>query len=151
MRATSSAINSSSDFVGMNNATGNMTSGSLEGIMIWIIIAAIIAVIGGIVLYFTFLARKNDGKFKGFLGWVYDFFSFKKFTIETILRLTYLILAIFITLASFASISTSPLAFLLIIILGNFVLRIVYEFSLIMLIICRNTTEINNKLNKKDE
>ena len=41
-------------------------------------------------------------------------------------------------------------AFFLALILGNLVLRIIYEFSLIMLVICRNTIEINNKLNKKD-
>ena len=123
---------------------------SMEGSIAWIVIAAVIAVIGALILYFTFLSKRNDGKFKGFLGWTYEFLNFKKFTIEAILKITYLMLTIFITLASFALISTSVGAFFLALILGNLVLRIIYEFSLIMLVICRNTIEINNKLNKKD-
>ena len=123
---------------------------SMEGSVTWIIIAAVIAVVGALILYFTFLSKRNDGKFKGFLGWTYEFLNFKKFTIEAILKITYLMLTIFITLSSFALISTSVGAFFLALILGNLVLRIIYEFSLIMLVICRNTIEINNKLNKKD-
>lgn len=120
------------------------------GNFVWLIIAAVLAVVGGLVLYFTFLSKKNEGKFTGFLGWMYEFLNFKKMTLEAILKVTYLMLAIYITLGSFASIGTSFLAFLLTLVLGNLILRIVYEFSLILLVICRNTTDINNKLNKKD-
>jgi len=127
---------------------GQLGGGSIEIMGVWLVIAAVIAVVGGIVLYFTFLSRKNDGRFKGFVGWIYDFLSFKKLTIENILKLTYLILAIFTTLGSFASIPTSFVLFLVILILGNLVLRILYEVSLVLLVICRNTTEINTKLNK---
>ena len=45
---------------------------------IWTIVSVILAIIGGIVLYFTFLSKKNEGKFTGFLGWLYDFLTFKK-------------------------------------------------------------------------
>jgi len=124
--------------------------GGLPGEIIWIIIAAVIAVIGGLVLYFTFLSKRNEERFKGFWKWTYDFLNFKKFTIEAILKITYLMLTLFITLGSFAIIPSSPLGFLAALILGNLILRIIYEFSLVMLIICRNTTEINSKLNKKD-
>ena len=43
--------------------------------------------------------KKNEGKFTGFLGWMYDFLTFKKMVIENILKILYLILAEFITLA----------------------------------------------------
>lgn len=145
MMPTESMYATGSDFGG----TSNMAS--IPGsVILWIVIAAV-SLIGGIVLYFTFLAKRNEGKFKGFLGWVYEFFNFKKFTIEAILKITYLILAIFITLSSFTIIPSSPVGFLLMLILGNLVLRLAYEFSLVMLVICRNTIEINNKLTKKDE
>lgn len=122
----------------------------LENAIAWIVIAAI-AIIGGLVLYFTFLSKRNEGKFKGFLGWAYEFFNFKKFTIEAILKITYLILAIFTTLFSFTMIASSPVGFLAILVLGNLVLRIFYESTLVILVICRNTTEINNKLTKKED
>lgn len=117
---------------------------------VWIIISAVIAVIGGIVLYFTFLARKNEGKFTGFLGWMYDFLTFKKMVIENILKIIYLIVASFITLASFAIISRSFLSFILVLVIGNLVTRIMYELFLVVLIICRNTTDISKKLDKKE-
>ena len=113
---------------------------------IWLIISAVLAVVGGIVLYFTFLKKSNDGKFSGFLGWMYDFLTFKKMLIENLLKVLYLIIAAFITLSSFAIIGESFLAFLISIIGGNLVARIVYEFLLVALVICRNTTDINDKL-----
>ena len=150
---TSASVLDASSMSGASQITGGGSMpgmGSMPGEIIWIIIAAVIAVIGGLILYFTFLAKRNEGRFKGFWGWTYDFLNFKKLTIEAILKVTYLMLTIFITLGSFAIIPSSPLGFLGALILGNLVLRIIYEFSLVMLIICRNTTEINTKLNKKD-
>lgn len=118
--------------------------------MIWIVISAILAVIGGIVLYFTFLSKKNEGKFTGFLGWMYDFLTFKKMMIENLLKILYLIAALFITLGSFALISTSFIAFLMTLVFGNIVARVVYELFLVTLVICRNTTDINKKLGNKE-
>lgn len=123
--------------------------GSSADAGIWTIISAVVAVIGGIILYFTFLKKSNEGKFKGFAGWMYEFLSFKKMLIENILKILYLICALFITLVSFATIGESFLGFVVILLGGNLLVRIVYEFSLVMLVICRNTTDINNKLGKK--
>ena len=117
---------------------------------IWLIVSIILAVVGGILIYFLFLSKKNEGKFKGFVGWLYDFLSFKKMFMEALLKITYLIVALYITLSSFALIGTSFIGFLAMLIIGNVVARLVYEFSLLLLVICRNTTEINKKLSKKD-
>ena len=126
------------------------SSGISAGNSVWVIIAAVLAVVGGIVVYFTFLSKKNEGKFTGFLGWLYDFLTFKKMVIENILKILYLIIAAFITLSSFALISSSFLAFLAYLLLGNLLVRIIYELFLVVLIICRNTTEINKKMGKSE-
>lgn len=68
--------------------------------------------------------------------------------IEPILKVTYLILAIFITLVSLGLIGKSFVGFILTLTLGNIVLRIIYEASLILLMIWKNTTEINKKMKK---
>ena len=115
---------------------------------IWTIVSVILAIIGGIVLYFTFLSKKNEGKFTGFLGWLYDFLTFKKMMIENVLKILYIIVALFVTLSSFGLISISFLAFLLTLVIGNVLTRVIYELLLVTLLICKNTTEINNKLNK---
>lgn len=122
----------------------------MNGLVIWLIIAAVLAVVGGITLYFTFLKSSNNTKFKGFLSWLYDFLTFKKMLIETLLKIVYLISAIFITLGSFGFIGQSFLAFIGTLILGNLSIRLIYEFLLVQLVICRNTTEINTKMTQKE-
>ena len=113
-----------------------------------------LAIIAGFLLFFWFLSKKNEKKFTGFWGWMYEFLNFEKMLAENILRVTYLILASFITLLSFGyllfteggSIGERLIIFLQILVFGNALIRVTYEFLLIMLIICRNTTEINNKM-----
>lgn len=115
-----------------------------------------LAVIAGFLLFFLFLSKKNQKKFTGFLGWMYEFLNFEKMLAESILRVTYLILASFITLLSFGyllfteggSIGERLILFLEILVFGNAFIRVMYEFLLITLIICRNTTEINSKMGK---
>ena len=126
---------------------------SMIGSSVWLIIALVLAIVGGILVYFLFLSKKNEGKFKGFLGWLYDFLSFKKMFLEALLKITYLILAIYVTLSSFALIGTNFFIFLLVLILGNVLVRVIYEFSLILLVICRNTTDIakNTKIKSEDK
>ena len=80
--------------------------------LVWLIVSLVAALVGGIVLYFTVFANKNEGKYKGFMAWLYDFVKFKKLYITTVLKVTYMVLAIFLTLYSFALIGTSFLLFL---------------------------------------
>ena len=133
---------SSKSLLSMSSAVGNT---------VWIILSLILAIVGGILVYFLFLNKKNEGKFSGFLGWLYDILSFKKMFLEALLKVTYLIVAIYITLSSFALIGDSFLGFLLQLTLGNIVARVIYEFSLILLVICRNTTEIAKNTKKVEE
>ena len=127
------------------------TLNSAIGNSVWLIVSLILAIIGGILVYFLFLSKKNEGKFTGFLGWMYDFLSFKKMFLETLLKITYLIFAIYVTLSSFAIIGVNFLGFLITLVVGNLVVRIAYEFSLILLVICRNTSEIARNTKKIDD
>ncbi len=120
--------------------------GQTSNSLTWMIIALILAIAGGILVYFLFLKKDNGNKFTGFLKYLYEFLSFKKMWLESILKISYLILAIYISLMSFELIGTSFLGFILTLVFGNIVLRVVYELSLLLLTICRNTTEINKKL-----
>ena len=62
-----------------------------------------------------------------------------------LLKVFYLIGAIFITLGSVAYIGTSALAFFGMLILGNLVLRVIYEGSLLVILIYKNVKELNEK------
>ncbi len=122
------------------------SSNSLVGAGIWIVISAVIAIMGGLVVYFMFLTKENDEKLEGTAKWFYDFLCFKKLVAEVLLRIIYIITAIFITLSSFAYISVSFIGFLVYLVFGNLFARIGFEFALTILLICKNTTEINSKL-----
>ncbi len=81
--------------------------GQTSNSLTWMIIALILAIAGGILVYFLFLKKDNENKFTGFLKYLYEFLSFKKMWLESILKISYLILAIYISLMSFELIGTS--------------------------------------------
>ena len=126
----------------LNSAIGNSA---------WVLVSLVLAIVGGILVYFLFLSKKNEGKFTGFVAWLYDFLSFKKMFLENLLKITYLIVAFYVTLSSFALIGTNFLVFLSTLLVGNLIVRIIYEFSLILLVICRNTTEIAKNTKKSND
>ena len=109
---------------------------------VWMIVSFVLAIVGGIVAYFLFTSKKNNGEYKGFVAWLHSFLRFDKMMIEALLKIVYLVLTIFITLSSFGFISTSFLTFLLYLIVGNLVLRMVFELSILGIQLWKNTTEI---------
>ena len=126
-------------------------SGGVDGT--WMIISLVLAIVGGIVAYIMFIAKKNKGEYTGFVAWLHDFLNFKKYLIELILKVTYAIFAIYITLSSFSFISVSIAYFFLYLVFGNVLLRLLYELIMFIITIVNNTTEINKKLgnSKKEE
>lgn len=118
---------------------------------VWTIVSFLVAICGGIVLYFTFLNPKNAENYTGATKKLYDFLSFQTMTLEAVLKICYLVVAIFITISSFSLISTSFVAFLLMLFLGNVIARIVFEGSLLILMMYRKLCEINSKMNPVKE
>ena len=109
---------------------------------VWLIIAFVLSIIGGLVIYFTFMKEKNRGRFTGFAKWLYEFLHFRKITLEVVIKVTYVIFALMVTLGSFAVIGQNFVAFLLILVFGNIFLRISYEFAMLTIGIWRNTKDI---------
>ena len=126
------------------------TTNALAGAGIWMIIAAIISVVGGILVYFLFVKAKDEPKGK-FLKWLKDFLSFKVMWIEPILKVVYYIATIFIILNSFSFLSLGGygvLTWLLTLILGPVLLRVAYEATMMFIMIWRNTRDIAEKAKK---
>lgn len=126
----------------------NTPASSIAKSSIWLIIALVLAIVGGIVAYFLFAKKENKGEYTGFVAWLHDFVNFKKFFVEDILKIMYLISTIYVTLASFNFIGSNFAAFFLILVLGNVGVRIGYEFVLMTLTLVTNTTSIDRKLTK---
>ena len=113
---------------------------ALAGSAIWGIIASVLAVIGGILVYFLFIKKDNKGLSKKLVT-LKELLDFRIMIIEPILKVLYLIGTIYVILVSFSFISVSFLLFLVILILGPIVIRLVYEGFLIMIMIWKNTKE----------
>ena len=114
------------------------------------VILFLIALVGGICAYLMFVKSDEEPKDPRLLK-LKEFLSFKKMIIEGLLKATYIIFALFITLYSFQiMVGTSFITGLMLLILLNIMLRIGYEASLIVLLIWRNTSDINKKLGKSD-
>lgn len=117
----------------------------------WLIVSAVLALIGGIVAYVLFINKKNNGEFKGFLEWLHDFLNFKKYFVEIILKVSYVIMLIYVTLGSFSLIGQDVTSFFVCIIFGNIGVRLVYELLMMTVTLVNNTTEINKKLKKDNK
>ena len=127
------------------------TTSAGSGFGVWSIVSLILAIIGGIVLYFLFTSKKNKGEYKGFLAWLHSFLRFDKMMIEALVKILYLIMAIFITLGSFELIGSSFLLFILTLTLGNVFIRLIFEACIFNIQIWKNTTEIKESLEKKSK
>lgn len=123
--------------------------GSFGGV--WTIIAAVLAIIGGILLYYLFVKAKDNPKGK-FLKWLKDFLSFKIMWIEPILKIVYYIGTIFVMLYSFSFLQlggNGVIMWLITLILGPIFIRLIYEISMMFIMIWRNTRDIAENTKKK--
>ena len=123
-----------------------VSSNSTTSAGVWTIVSLLVALCAAIVLYFTFLNKNNAKNYQGFTKKLYDFLSFSTLSLEAILKICYLVIAIFITITSFSYISTSIIAFLLYLIIGNVVVRIIFESALLIIMMYHKLNEINEKM-----
>ena len=124
---------------------------TVEGIGIWAVIAFILAIIGAVLVYFLFVKAKDAPKGK-FLKWLKEFLSFRVMWIEAILKVTYYFATIFVILISFSYLALGGygvLYFFLSLILGPVLVRLVYEASIMFVMIWRNTKDIAEHTTKK--
>ena len=110
---------------------------------IWMGVAGIAALIGGILVYFLFVKSSNEPK-SGFLKWLKDFLSFKIMWIEPVLKMVYYMATIFTIIFSFSFLSAGGLGVLLwlgCLICGPIAIRIGYELTMMFVMIWKNTRD----------
>lgn len=133
------------------NALYSAAGGASEGFTIWVGVATLLAVVGGILLYFLFVRNKTNPKGK-FTKWLKDFLSFKIMWLEPILKCAYYIVTILVILVSFGFLSyggVGVLMFIITLILGPILVRLGYEFTMMFVMIWRNTRDIAENTKKK--
>lgn len=111
--------------------------------------AVIIALVLGIVLFFTFLKKNNEGKYSGVKGKFYNAMTFNRFYAENIIKFIYVILACVLTMVGLVQIVIgSFIAGIVTLVLGNVILRISIELLLMFIILCKKTVSMDRRLSK---
>ena len=124
------------------------TVNKVAGTAVWTVIAFIIAIAAGIMIYFMFV--KDNKPVSEKLQKLKDLLDFKTMLIEPILKIVYIIATVFIILFSFGLISLNFVSFLMVLILGPIAIRIIYELMMINIMIWKNTKEINDNIKVKN-
>ena len=106
----------------------------------------ILAVVAALVIYFTFMRPKNEAKLTGFLGWLYRFLHFKVLLIDALFKICYIVGTLLCIIAGFFVLFESFWSGILLAVLGPICFRIIYEFFMQLVIICKNTSEISHYL-----
>ena len=128
-----------------------------------LILGPILALILTVVLYIKVMPRKLDGSFdKPILQFLHDFFHFKKLYVEEVMKFVFalatvtsvvsgalLLISVRDTYSYIYHYRSSESTFwmgLCLLIGGPISLRLVYEFTMMFILLVKNTMEINNKL-----
>lgn len=133
--------------------TSSTNTSTIASSAVYVIIAFILGIIGAILVYFLFLDPKKEDNYNGFTKKIYDFLSFKTMTLEFFIKIIYLFSAIFITIFSLSLIGQNFLLFLLVLIFGNIIARLIAESSILFLMMYKRVNEIKEsvKPNKTTE
>ena len=135
----------------MDSSSYSSYTNTATGIGIWGIIALILAIVGAILVFCLFANAKAEPKGK-FAKWLKDFLNFKTMWIEAILKMTYYFATIFVVLITFSYLALGGygvLMFFLQLILGPILVRVIYEASIMFVMIWRNTKDIAKNTEKK--
>ena len=106
----------------------------------------IISIAAAIVIYVLFLDKEKSKSYSNGIRKLYDFLQFDTFLLEKILKIAYIFLAIYLTLSSIATIGSNVILALIMLVFGNIILRVIFEFLMVTYKICTNVSEINKKL-----
>ena len=112
-------------------------------------IAVFVALVFGVVLFFTFFRKKNEGKYTGFRRKLYHFMNFNRFYAEDILRFVYIVSTCVVTIVGIVTIVLgSFLVGAMELIVINLILRVCFELLMMFIILCRKTVSMDRKLDR---
>lgn len=116
-----------------------------KDLWIWVVV-----VIAAILLMICFLGKQNRGKYQGFLGHLYDFLNFRSFTLASVMKFIYLVAALGTAITTILGLFNNGfggfLAGLLGLVIAEVLIRIMFEFLMLLIIGVSNVIEINDKL-----
>lgn len=138
-----------SSLLGGSNSTSLISgyTSSMNGVQIWTIVAVILSIVAGLLVYLLYIKSKAD--FKGFAKSFRDFLSFKTMYIEALAKMFYVAMTVYYILTSINYLillgGNGILSFFTQLLLYPIVIRFVYEFIMVIVKIWRNTEKLAEK------
>ena len=112
-------------------------------------ITAIVAALLGVILYYTFFSKRNEGRFTGLKEKLYNMMTFNRFYAEDLLKFLYIVLTCALTAAGIAAIVLgSFLSGITVLVVGNLGLRLGFELLMMFIMLCRKTVSMDRKLSR---
>ncbi len=112
-------------------------------------ITATVAAAIGVILYYTLFSKRNEDRFIGFKGKLYNLMTFNRFYAEDILKFLYIIFTCALTAAGIAAIVLGAfLSGITVLVAGNIGLRLVFELLMMFIMLCRKTVSMDRKLSR---
>lgn len=116
------------------------------------IISTLVSIVCSVLVWIFVLPEKKRPTLNAFFTFVSDVFNFRSLLIEKILKFTYLFSTLFAILFGFLAFivnigeARTAVIGLLVMLLGPIVLRLIYELSIMAVLLVKNVIEINNKM-----
>ncbi len=122
------------------------------------ILGVLHAIAATVLLYIFILPKRKNGKLNAFLQQLHDFFNVKKLYLEEVLKFLYVLSTVLVICGGFFTMLSYEYSWyyggrdslfvegLLIMLVGPIVLRLIYEGTMMFILLVKNTMEINNKL-----
>jgi len=117
-----------------------------------VVVISVLVALVTILLWILVIPEKRRPKLGKFFAFLADLFNFKSLLIEKILKFTYVLLTLFAIIFGFCMLfivsygESMALYGVLIMILGPIALRLVYELSMMGVLLVNNVIEINRKM-----
>ena len=116
------------------------------------IVTLLLAIVFTILAFVFIVPEKRRPRLNAFGRFLHDTCNFKYLIIEKILQALYIFLTIFCILAGFFGLFNNIIIGLVTMIVSPIVIRLVYEFLMMAILVVKNVIMINNKLkNQNDE
>jgi len=118
------------------------------------LIILIVSLAAAILTFFLFVKMKNKPE-GSFLARLHEFLNFRSIIIDGLIKFFYIFSAVSLSITSiwmmFQGFSYAPLYGLLVLVFGNLMVRVAYEFVMMLVGIWTNTTDIRRKVCERDE
>ncbi len=113
-----------------------------------LIVFAVISLILTILAVIFITPRRRKPELNGFFLWLHRVFNFDELLIDKILKFLYIFSTLYVFFGSIVMLCCGyeALPCLLVMLLGPFAVRLVYEAMIMFIILVRNVSEINRKI-----